>query len=64
MADITKLILADHDWFREQFAKLDDLQAQTPIDHAALERDPGSELDRLLGISSGTRWNIISPGAM
>jgi len=38
MADITKLILADHDWFREQFAKLDDLQAQTPIDHAALER--------------------------
>jgi Hemerythrin HHE cation binding domain len=38
MADITKLILADHDWFREQFAKLDDLQAQTPIDHAALGR--------------------------
>jgi len=38
MADITKLILADHDWFRAQFAKLDDLQAQTPIDHAALER--------------------------
>jgi len=38
MADITKLILADHDWFREQFATLDDLQAQTPIDHAALER--------------------------
>jgi Hemerythrin HHE cation binding domain len=38
MADITKLILADHDWFRAQFAKLDDLQAQTPVDHAALER--------------------------
>ena len=38
MADITKLILADHEWFRERFAKLDDLQAQTPIDHAALER--------------------------
>ena len=32
------LILADHDWFREQFAKLDYLQAQTPADHAALHR--------------------------
>jgi hypothetical protein len=38
MADITELILADHEWFREQFAKLDDLQAQTPVDRAALER--------------------------
>ncbi len=38
MADITKLILADHDWFRERFAKLDELRAQTPIDHAALAR--------------------------
>ena len=38
MADITELILADHDWFREQFAKLDYLQAQTPENHSALER--------------------------
>ena len=38
MADITSLILADHEWFREQFTRLDDLQAQTPVDHAALER--------------------------
>ena len=38
MADITMLILADHDWFREQFAKLDDLQAQTPVNQRALER--------------------------
>jgi hypothetical protein len=38
MADITMLILADHDWFREQFAKLDDLQAQTPVSQRALER--------------------------
>src|ERR1700756_3253189 len=38
MADITVLIRADHDWFREQFAKLDDLRAQTPINRAALER--------------------------
>src|SRR6201997_1584940 len=38
MADITMLILSDHDWFREQFAKLDDLQAQTPADRRALER--------------------------
>jgi hypothetical protein len=48
MADITKLILADHDWFRERFAELDDLQAQSPIDLAALEwvwRPLGEKLD-------------------
>jgi hypothetical protein len=38
MADITMLILADHEWFSEQFAKLDDLQAQTPANRRALER--------------------------
>jgi Hemerythrin HHE cation binding domain len=38
MADITMLILADHGWFREQFAKLDDLQAQTPANRGALDR--------------------------
>ena len=38
MADITMLILADHDWFREQFAQLDYLQAQTPDNARALER--------------------------
>ena len=38
MADITMLILADHDWFRQQFAKLDILQARTPTDRAALAR--------------------------
>ncbi|MGA9489408.1 MAG: hemerythrin domain-containing protein [Mycobacterium sp.] len=38
MADITMLILADHTWFREQFAKLDDLQAQTPASRGALDR--------------------------
>jgi hypothetical protein len=38
MADITTLILADHDWFREQFAKLDSLRAQTPVSNSALER--------------------------
>src|ERR1700760_2075550 len=38
MADITMLILADHDWFREQFAKLDVQQAQTPVNRRALER--------------------------
>jgi Hemerythrin HHE cation binding domain len=32
------LILADHDWFREQFARLDYLQAQTPVNHRTLER--------------------------
>jgi hypothetical protein len=38
MADITELILADHDWFREQFARLDDLQARTAVRRVALER--------------------------
>jgi hypothetical protein len=47
MADITMLILADHDWFREQFARLDELQAQTPIDNAALTRVWRPLADRL-----------------
>jgi Hemerythrin HHE cation binding domain len=38
MADITTLILADHSWFREQFAELDYLQAQAARKGAALER--------------------------
>jgi hypothetical protein len=38
MADITMLILADHEWFREQFARLDELQAQRPDDQSALKR--------------------------
>ena len=38
MADITTFILADHDWFREQFAELDYLQAQSPVSCAALAR--------------------------
>jgi hypothetical protein len=37
MADITSLILADHNWFREQFARLDYLQARTRVKPAALE---------------------------
>lgn len=38
MTDITMLILADHEWFREQFAALDYLQARTPTDETALAR--------------------------
>jgi hypothetical protein len=38
MADITILIHADHDWFREQFAKLDSLRTQAPVNNSALER--------------------------
>ncbi|MBW0015039.1 hemerythrin domain-containing protein [Mycobacterium sp.] len=38
MADITVVIRADHDWFREQFAKLDELHAQKPLNRGALER--------------------------
>jgi Hemerythrin HHE cation binding domain len=34
--DITKLIMKDHAWFREQFAALDDLQARTPLDTDAV----------------------------
>ena len=47
MADITMLILADHDWFREQFARLDYLQAQTTVDQAALRRVWGPLADKL-----------------
>jgi hypothetical protein len=36
VADITDLILDDHEWFRRQFAALDDLQAQDPLDVAAV----------------------------
>ncbi|ATA27200.1 hypothetical protein MLM_0074 [Mycobacterium lepraemurium] len=38
MADITMLILAGHDWFREQFARLDYLQAQAADNRDALQR--------------------------
>ncbi|ORA19849.1 hemerythrin domain-containing protein [Mycobacterium arosiense] len=47
MADITMLILADHEWFREQFALLDDLQAHRPDDRAALARVWGPLADKL-----------------
>jgi len=38
VADITDLILADHAWFREQFARLDNLQARATVSRTALER--------------------------
>jgi hypothetical protein len=38
MADITTLILADHTWFREQFARLDYLQARKSAGRDALQR--------------------------
>jgi hypothetical protein len=36
--DITQLILDDHTWFRQQFAALDELQAQQPPDTAAVRK--------------------------
>lgn len=38
MGDITELIVADHDWFREQFARLDALRGREPVDNTALHR--------------------------
>jgi hypothetical protein len=38
MADITMLILDDHEWFRQQFARLDELQAQPQSNPGALAR--------------------------
>ncbi|BBZ26316.1 cation-binding protein [Mycolicibacterium madagascariense] len=38
MADITALILKDHNWFREQFAQLDYLQARASVEPSELER--------------------------
>lgn len=37
-SDITDLIREDHDWFREQFARLDDLHAQESSDSRALQQ--------------------------
>lgn len=37
MPDITRLIMDDHAWFREQFAALDELQARSPLDADAVE---------------------------
>ena len=36
MSDITQLILEDHTWFRQQFARLDELQAGSPLDTGAV----------------------------
>jgi hypothetical protein len=38
MPDITRLIMDDHAWFREQFAALDELQARSPLDTDAVEK--------------------------
>jgi len=38
MADITMLILNDHNWFREQFARLDYLQARSSVTAESLDR--------------------------
>ena len=38
MADITTLILADHEWLREQFARLDYLQARTSVKAEQLQQ--------------------------
>lgn len=38
MADITMLILADHNWFRAQFARLDYLRARRVVTSEALDR--------------------------
>jgi len=48
VADITMLILADHNWFREQFARLDYLRARLSTTSPALEgvwRPLGERLD-------------------
>jgi hypothetical protein len=38
MADITMLILNDHNWFREQFARLDYLQARSSVSAESLDQ--------------------------
>jgi len=48
VTDVTELILADHAWFRLQFAALDAQQATTPVDVPALRQlwEPlGARLD-------------------
>lgn len=47
MADITMLILNDHNWFREQFARLDYLQARSSVSAESLDRVWRPLADRL-----------------
>ncbi|MCW2524370.1 MAG: cation-binding protein [Frankiales bacterium] len=47
MADITTLILNDHTWFRQQFARLDVLQSRTPPPIEALGKVWGPLAARL-----------------
>jgi len=63
MTDITMLILEDHEWFREQFARLDDLQARE-AGAAALEqvwRPLAEKLDVHAYIESGQSLNSPTP---
>ncbi len=61
MADITRLILADHEWFREQFAKLDYLQARAHPRPEDLQRVWGGPLGDKLDVHAYAEEAIFYP---
>lgn len=58
--DITELILDDHDWFRRQFAALDELRRSTPVDSTAL-RDVWQPLADHLDVHAVAEEEIFYP---
>jgi hypothetical protein len=60
VADITQLILDDHQWFRQQFADLDELRAQTPMDADAI-RDIWDPLADRLDVHAVAEEEIFYP---
>ncbi len=47
MADVTDVIQRDHEWFRAQFAALDELRGQDPVDEQELRQVWQGLADRL-----------------
>ncbi|GJF03721.1 hemerythrin domain-containing protein [Pseudonocardia sp. D17] len=60
MPDITELILDDHEWFRRQFAVLDELRRSTPVDPTAL-RDVWQPLADHLDVHAVAEEEIFYP---
>lgn len=60
MTDITQLILEDHEWFREQFAALDELYGQDPVEADAL-RSVWTPLAERLDVHAVAEEEIFYP---
>jgi Hemerythrin HHE cation binding domain len=60
MPDITRLIMDDHAWFRDQFAALDELQARSPLDVDAV-REVWTPLAARLDVHAIAEERIFYP---